>query len=154
MQRIWVTFCAAVVLIGVVVLTLDSSGALKRTAFPQRVVAGGVIVIGIMSLVGGRVWVPRLDGTDRGSVVQSYQSRFFARVAWAEAPAHLAFGGFLLLGGEAWVYLIGLTASLAGFALAAPSRAAVRRDQDQLDAAGKALDVLQSLGGSPSGRGD
>lgn len=76
------------------------------------------------------------------------------RVAWAEAPALFAFGGFLLLGGEAWVYLIGLTASLASLGLAAPTRSSVRRDQLQLDAAGKGLDLLESLSGSLSGRRD
>lgn len=76
------------------------------------------------------------------------RSRFFAQVAWAEAPALLAFGGFLLLGGEPWVYLIGLTASLAGFAPAAPTPASLRRDQEQLDASRKTLNLLESLGGS------
>ena len=148
LRRIWAAFCVAMVLIGVVVLILQSEGGLKRTGVSAQPVAVGITLIGILSLVGGRVWVPRLDGSDLGSVVQSYRSRFFARVAWAEAPALLAFGGFLLLGGEPWVYLIGLTASLAGFALAAPTPASLRRDQQQLDASGKTLNLLESLGGS------
>ena len=147
-QRIWATFCIAVVLIGVVVLVLDREGGLNRTGVSADVIAVGVTFIGILSLVGGRVWVPGLDGSDPGSVVRSYHSRFFARVAWAEAPALLAFGGFLVLGGEPWVYLIGLMASLAGFALAAPTPASLRRDQEQLDASGKTLNLLESLGGS------
>lgn len=148
LRRIWAAFCVAMVLIGVVVLILQSEGGLKRTGVSAQLVAVGITLIGILSLVGGRVWVAPLDGSDLGSVVQSYRSRFFARVAWAEAPALFAFGGFLLLGGEPWVYLIGLTASLAGFALAAPTPASLRRDQEQLDASGRTLSLLQSLGGS------
>lgn len=148
-RRIWAAFCVAVVLIGVVILILHSEGGLKRTGISVDVVAVGLALIGILSLVGGRVWVPQLDGSDSGSVVQSYHSRFFARLAWAEAPALLAFGGFLLLGGEPWVYLIGLTASLAGFGLAAPTPASLRRDQEKLDASGKTLNLLETLGGSP-----
>lgn len=153
-QRVWAAYCLALLLIGVVVLTLDNSGALDRTSVSAEPVAGGITLIGILSLAAGRVWVPRLTGTDRRSLVQSYQNRFFARVAWAEVPALLAFGGFLLLGGEAWVYLIGLTASLVGLGLAAPTWASVHRDQERLDAAGERLSLLESLSGSPSGPGD
>lgn len=148
-RRIWAAFCVAVVLIGVVVLILHKEGGLHRTGVSAEVVAVAVTLIGILSLVAGRVWVPQLDGSDPGGVVRSYHHRFFARMAWAEAPALLAFGGFLLLGGEPWVYLIGLTASLVGFAFAAPTLASLRRDQEQLDASGKTLNLLESLGGSP-----
>lgn len=148
LRRIWAAFCVAMVLIGVVVLILQSEGGVKRTGVSADLVVGGVTLIGMLSLVGGRVWVPQLDGSDLGSIIQSYRSRFFARVAWAEAPALLAFGGFLLLGGEPGVYLIGLTASLIGFALAVPSPASLRRDQARLDASGKTLNLLESLGGS------
>jgi hypothetical protein len=148
LRRIWAAFCVAMVLIGVVVLILQSEGGLKRTDISAQLVAVVVTLIGILSLVGGRVWVPQLDASDLGSVLQRYRSRFFARIAWAEAPALLAFGGFLLLGGEPWVYLIGLTASLAGFALAAPTPASLRRDQAQLDASGRTFDLLEILGGS------
>ena len=151
-QRIWAAFCVAVVLIGVVVLILHTEEALKRTGTSADVVAVGVALIGILSLVGGRVRVPQLDGSDPGSVVQSYHSRFFARLAWAEAPALLAFGGFLLLGGEPWVYLNGLTASLAGFGSAAPTPACLRRDHEQLEASGESLNLLESLGAPPGWR--
>ena len=145
-QRIWAAYCVAVVLIGVVVLILHSEGGLNRTGVSAKAIAVGVTLIGILSLVAGRVWVPQLDGSDPGGVVRSYHRRFFARMAWAEAPALFAFGGFLVLGGEPWVYLIGLTASLVGFALAAPTRASLRRDQEQLDASGRTLNLLESLG--------
>jgi len=149
-QRILASFCAAIVLIGVAVLTLDSKGGLhRRDGVSIEVVVLGVALVGVLSLVGERLWVPRLDASDRDSVLRSWRSRFFARTAWAEAPALVAFGGFLLLGGEAWVYLVGLAASIAGFALASPSRGSVLRDQKQLDAAGEELDLLAMLGGWP-----
>ena len=153
LQRVWAAFCVAVVLIGVVVITLDTHGGLTRTDTSAGIVGLGVVVTGILSLVGGRIWVPRLNGTDRASLVKSYQSRFFARVAWAEAPALVAFGGFLLLGGEAWVYAVGLAGSLADFALAAPTRPSLRRDQEKLEACGTKLDLLETLTTSGSGAG-
>jgi hypothetical protein len=152
LQRIWAAFSVAVVSIGVVVLILHSEGGLNRTGVSAEVVAAGVALIGVVSLLGGRVWVPQLDGSDPGRLVQSFHSRFFARMAWAEAPALFAFGGFLVLGGEPWVYLIGLTASVACLAIAAPTRASLRRDQERLDTSGRTLNLLESLGGSPGPR--
>ncbi len=153
MQGVFATFCVAMLLIGNVVLILDTSGDLRRSDASVGVVAAGVAVIGVLSLAGGRIAVPSLDASDPARLVTSYRSRFFARLAWAEAPALLAFAGFLLLGGEAWVYGIGLAASLAGFALAAPTRASVRRDQEQIAASGTSLDLLEVLTViGPSGR--
>ena len=144
-RRLVTAFCIAVVMIGVVVLTLDPE--LERTGVPVGLVASGVTLIALASVVGGRIWVPRLEGGDRATVARSFHRRLMARLAWAEAPALTAFGGFLLVGGEAWIYVIGLTASVAGLALAAPTRASLRRDQERLDATGTELDLVESLGG-------
>lgn len=138
-------YCAALVLLGTVVLLLDSEGGLDRTAVPTGVVAAGVTILGVICLVGGRVGVPGLEGRDRAALLESYRRRLFVRVAWSEAPALLAFGGFLLLGGQAWVYGIGLLASLTGLALAAPTRRSAHRDQEQLDEAGSSVDVWNAL---------
>jgi len=150
MQGVLVAFCVALLLIGNVVLILDTSGDLNRTDVSAGVIAAVVALIGLLSLVGGRIAVPSLDASDPARLVTSYRSRFFARLAWAEVPALLAFAGFLLLGGEAWVYGIGLAASLAGFALAAPTRASVRREQELIAASGASLDLLEVL--SATGR--
>lgn len=112
---------------------------------PAGFVAAAVNLVALVSLVGGRIGVPRLDASEPECFVRSYRSRLFARLAWAEAPAVLAFAAFLLLGGEAWVFGIGLAASLAGFALAAPTRASLRREQQQLIASGSSLDLLEVL---------
>ena len=148
-RRLVVTFCVAVVMIGVVVLTLDSDAQLERTGVAAEAVASGVALIGLLSVVGGRIWVPRLEGGDRATVVRSFHRRLMARLAWAEVPALAAFGGFLLLGGEAWIYAIGLTASCAGLALATPTRASLEQDQERLDATGTETDLLESLDGDP-----
>ncbi len=145
MQRVFVPICVGIILIGYVVLILDTE-YLTRTDVPAGVIAVAVGVIGLVSLVGGRIGVPRLDVSDPARLVRSYRSRLFARLAWAEAPALLAFAGFLLLGGQAWVFGIGLVASLAGFALAAPTRASVRREQERLAASGSSVDLVEVLG--------
>lgn len=144
-QRVFVWFCVATVLMGIVVLILDSGGVLERSGVPAGAVAAGVATMGLVCLVGGRIGVPRLDGSNPSRLAESYRSRFFARLAFSETPALLGFGAFLLLGGEAWVYAIGLAASLASFAVAAPTRASVRRDQENLAASGSNLDLVDLL---------
>ncbi len=146
MQRVFVAFCVAILLIGNVVLILDNSGDLERTDVSSGVVGAVVTVIGVLSLVGGRIGAPALKASGPAHLVTSYRSRFFARMAWAETPALVAFGGFLLLGGEAWVFGIGLAASLVGFVLAAPTRASLRRDQEQITATGSSVDLLEVMG--------
>ncbi|CAA9243131.1 MAG: hypothetical protein AVDCRST_MAG10-1707 [uncultured Acidimicrobiales bacterium] len=140
-------FSVALVMIGVVVLTLDNDAELERTGVPVGVVACGVILIGFASVVGGRFWVARLVGVDGATVVRSFHRRLTGRLAWAEVPALTAFGGFLLVGGAAWIYGIGLTVSITGLTSAAPTRASLQRDQERLDAAGTGLDLVESLGG-------
>lgn len=145
MQRVFAPICVGIILVGYVVLILDTE-YLTRRDVSAGVVAVTVGAIGLVSLVGGRIAVPRLDVSDPARLVRSYRSRLFARLAWAEAPALLAFAGFLLLGGEAWVYGIGLVASLAGFALAAPTRTSVRREQERLADSGSNVDLVEVLG--------
>ena len=95
MQGVFAAFCVAMLLIGNVVLILDTSGDLRRSDASVGVVAAGVAVIGVLSLAGGRIAVPSLDASAPALLVTSYRSRFFARLAWAEAPALFAFAGFL-----------------------------------------------------------
>jgi hypothetical protein len=145
LRRLLAIYCVALVLLGTVVLILDSKGGLDPTAVPTGAVAVGVTVVGVICLVGGRVGVPGLDGSDRAALLESYRRRLFVRLAWSEAPALVAFGGFLLLGGQAWVFGIGLFASLAGLALAAPTRRSAQRDQEQMEEAGSSADVWDAL---------
>ena len=58
MQQVLGSFCVAILLIGNVVLILDNTDGLERTKVSAGVVALGVAVIGVVSLVGGRVSVP------------------------------------------------------------------------------------------------
>ena len=150
MQRFFAAIVVAILIIGEVVLILDTSGGLDRTDVPVGVVAAAVTLVGLFSLIGARIAVPRLDWTDAARLVTSYRSRLFGRVAWAEVPALVAFAGFLLLGGEAWVFGIGLMASLANLARAAPTRASVRRDQERLRPSRSTLDLLSLLSPPPT----
>ena len=148
MQRLVVILGIGMVLLGNVVVRLDADSEL-----PQSVVlAAGVVAFGVISLVGARVWVPALDSRDIDHVLASYRTRLFARIAWAEGPALFAFAGFLILSAEAWVYGIGLAASLVGLAFAAPTRASVRRDQARLVALGSEVDLLAVMGVSADPR--
>lgn len=151
MQQVFLAVAAGILLIGNVVLILDNTADLKRTAVPAGVVAASVVAIGLLSFLGGRIAVPSLDPSDATRLVTTYRSLLFARLAWAESPAIVAFAGFLLLGGEAWVYVIGLAASLVGLLLAAPTRAALRREQEHISASGSSLDLLEVMTTGRSG---
>ena len=140
------------VLIGVVVLVLHGEGGLKRTGISADVVAVGVALIGSC-----RSWVAEFGFRNSTEAIRAALSRGTTagsspgwrgrrrQHSWRleDSSSSVASRG---------VYLIGLTASLAGFALAAPTPASLRRDQEQLDASGKTLNLLESLGGSPGSR--
>lgn len=146
MRRLFLAFVGAVLAIGYTVVVLDATAELDRTDVPVGVVAGSLTVLGLLSFAGGRIWVPRLDGSDPIQLVTSYRSRLVARLAWAEVPAILALGAFILLGGEAWVSGVGIGASLVGLALVAPTRSSLRRDQERLRAAGHDVDLFEIMG--------
>jgi hypothetical protein len=145
MQRITGAFALAVLLFGNVVVALGADD-LKRTDVAIGPVVAAVVAAALVSLVGGRLLLPKLrpDAREPAELVGQYRSRFFGQLAWAEMPVLLAFGAVFLVG-EGWIYVIGLVPSLAGFALALPTGTRVHRDNDQLRASGSTLDLVAAL---------
>lgn len=148
LQRLVAAFIVAVLLLGNAVLALDADGGLGRRTVPPPRVAVVVTAVALASLLGTFRWVPALDPASRERLAASYRARLFGRLAWSELPALVAFGGFLAVGGEAWLYGIGLAAALAGLVRAFPTRAALGREQSRPNNGGRAVDLLDALGAS------
>jgi hypothetical protein len=147
LRLIFVNFLVALALIGAVIAMVVNTGSFHG----NRVVAAapvGVVValLGLASLVAGPMLDRPLDCADDMTLVASYRTRFFLRVARSEAVALLGFAGFVLTG-EWWLYPLGVAFAAAGFARLAPTRAHLARDQEKLSAAGCRRPLVPALAG-------
>jgi hypothetical protein len=82
-------------------------------------------------------------------LVVAYRTRFFLRIAFANAGAMFAFV-CSFLSNRWWLYLFGLAVGLIGLLRAAPTRAALERDQERLREQGCTDSLLAALMQPPS----
>ncbi len=142
LRNIFSSFCAAVVVMGVVVLIL---GDLDPAQADRPGLSVPVVVIGsAVALVLQRLLPRPLDGSGPETLAASYRSRLFLRIALAETCALIGFVSFVAFG-PPWVYAIGLVGALVGLRFAAPTRANLRADQDALGLAGSSVSLVASL---------
>jgi hypothetical protein len=144
-REIFVSFCTALALFGVVLVFLGFDGT--RSQISDVVAAGIVVVIGVATLALRMVFGNR--SLDCAGVVQlrtSYRSRFFLRMAIAEVAALC---GFVLtfMAEASWLYFVGAAFTAVGFAAAAPTRRQLARDQARLTATGCSLDLVAAIRG-------
>jgi F0F1-type ATP synthase membrane subunit c/vacuolar-type H+-ATPase subunit K len=151
LRGLFLSFCAAIALVGLVVLVLSAGEGIEQGA-DGTTVAIAVAVAGVVLLVAS-AWRRPLDGSSEQALAQSYRRRFFLRMAFAEAAALLGFVGFILTGNPA-IYLVGAAFTVVGFVLLAPTAGNLARDQEALRARdGTAHSIARALdGGSPPGR--
>jgi len=143
LRQLFSAFAGALLLIGVVVAFL-ASGEPTANAMSPGPVALGVVGYGVVSLfIPGLVARP-LDCTDAGALVASYRTRFFLRIAFADAAALVGFVGFFLAD-EWWMYPLGAAFALVGFARLAPTQGNLRDDQETLPRSGCGLSLVQVL---------
>jgi hypothetical protein len=126
-----------------VVLALIAGG-MEPDGTSTSVVAAGVAMIGALSLVLPRVVEQPLDCSSEGALVGGYRTRFFLRVAFAEAAALAGFVGAFLTG-EAWMYLVGMPFTAVGFVRLAPTTRNIDRDQDALNQQGCGLSLMHLM---------
>jgi len=142
LRSIFVAFCAGVVLIGVVVLILGDIDPEQ----PDRPALSVPIAVGVsvVCLALQRI-VPRpLDCSTPATLAATYRRRFLLRIAFAEACSLVAFALYISIG-PGWVYAVGLAFTLVGFAVAAPTRARLRADQDALGFRGCTSSLVAAL---------
>jgi F0F1-type ATP synthase membrane subunit c/vacuolar-type H+-ATPase subunit K len=142
LRQLFLAFVSAILLFGFVqVFVVTESGPV----LPWLAILGGVMIV---SLVLTRAVNPALDCTSSEKLAASYRTRFFIRLAFTENVALFAFM-FGFAGGPRWIYAVGGAFTLWRFwAIVAPTRAALARDQEELNAQGCGLSVVAALRGS------
>jgi hypothetical protein len=139
-------------------------------SFSISLIAFGIVLAAIGGLPNGPVvpWVPLLVAVSVVSVISvhlvmrkllacesevalatSYRKRFFATIAMTEYVALFAFV-FTFIGSPAWIYDAGGTFTLIRFwTTSAPTRSALMRDQDALNAQGCGLSLIAAIRSNP-----
>jgi hypothetical protein len=139
LRQLYTSFVLALLLFGLVVAGTASDTSSDAGGLSSSVVAAGVLAYGMVSLIAPRLLERPLDCTSDATLVSGYRTRFFLRIAFAEAAALVGFVG-AFVSGEAWMYALGGVFAALGFARLAPSRHNLERDQEALN--------LQSCGRS------
>ena len=134
LRSLFVSFCASLVMIGFVVLFLatDASGAASLSG---AAACGIVALIGIAITIGLTFFMPTLSCGSPGQVLGQYRSRFFLRVAFAQAGALIGFGAFFLSGNPV-AFFVGLPIALFNLIRFAPTTANIVSEDRRLAAQG------------------
>lgn len=147
LRRVLVTFSMSLVLIGVVLVVLPSSD--NASVFPWLLFLVGLAIV---SLGAGRLAEKPLDCTTDASLADTYRTRFFLRIAFAESIAMFAFV-FTFIGAVKWIYFVGGAIALVRFwTAAAPTRASIAQDQQELNASGCTRSLVGALRDPPPPR--
>jgi F0F1-type ATP synthase membrane subunit c/vacuolar-type H+-ATPase subunit K len=142
LRLVFLSFCNALVLFGVVLLLID----LDAGSSSISVATGSVItaVAGAALLLTRRLVRRPLRCTDEQSLAASYRVRFFLDIALGEVAALL---GFVMsfLAADPIPYLLGAAITALAFAGTAPTRRHLAQDQEALNTSGCGLDLVSSL---------
>ena len=141
LRQITLAFSFSMILVGVVLIFVAHADD-PSTMTPWLVIAS---VVTVASLAAIEVVSRRsLDCTDETTLIQSFNSRFFARLAFADVIALVAFVASLSTD-RWWFYWIFFPFALFGLLSHAPTRGQVERDQEQLNADGCNLSLVRVL---------
>jgi hypothetical protein len=113
-----------------------------------------IIAFAMANIVGVHLVMRRpLDCASETALAMSYRSRYFTTISFNQSVALFAFV-FTFLGGPAWLYDAAAVFILIRFWTSAPTRSALQRDQDELNAQGCELSLIAALRSTPmTGRG-
>jgi hypothetical protein len=103
-----------------------------------------VFALGLSGVVLSWRLKPELPGDDLGQLLGAYRTRFFLRLAMAEAGAVMGFVGFFLTQNPL-VYFVGLIPAALGFAMLAPTRANLEREDQAMAARGCRYTIYRAL---------
>jgi hypothetical protein len=144
LRTLFVSFSLALVLIGALRLAIGTiDGAHPKPAVSLPI----AVVFGIGALVAQRLVPAGLDCSSAAALSSTYRNRFLVRLAVAESAALVAFATSLVIG-PWWVYFVGASFSVYGFARIAPTRARLIADQDELVIDGCPRSLVAALRGT------
>lgn len=131
-----------------VVVAIVTSGA-GDGSLPVAPAAAGAGALALASVVAVRSFQRTLACAPPAAMVGAYRTRFLLRLAMCEAPALIAFV-LSFLSASPVPYIVALPVSLAGMALAAPTAASLRAEDERLALSGCATSLHDALVG-PTG---
>ena len=143
LTALWIIFGAQLIaglLILFVLYYIDPG--VGRIDFPLAFVVVGAGVVGI----GAAHWTTRrpLDTATDTSLALSYRTSFFIGFALAEAPLMISFV-LCFITKDLWPYVIELPLWLIGMSLIAPTNRNLGRRQQEVQAQGSSLSLVESL---------
>ena len=139
LRQVFISFPVALVLVGIALAPIRLQGGSLVPWLPI------LIALAIVSLVGERVIEKPLDCATDATLAGTYRTRFFLRIAFADAVALYGFC-FAFIGAPKWIYY-----AAAGMTLVrlwtgvAPTRSALARDQDILNRSGCGRTLVAAL---------
>lgn len=145
LRDLFVSFCVAIALIGVVVIVLGDVAERDRAALSATI----VVVVGASTIVAGALVKRQLDCSSDAALASSYRTRFFLRLAVAEWAALVALVSGLVLG-PWWIYFVGAAFTALEFARLAPTQAHLEADQRRLTGEGCHRSLVAVLTSAPT----
>ena len=103
-----------------------------------------IAIIALANLAIARVVERPLSCESDQVLASSFRTRMFVRIAFAESTVLLGFIGSNIAMGAS-IYYVGVLVSLPGMLRAAPNRAALVRDQDELTGGGCSRSLVAAL---------
>lgn len=150
LRGLFLSFVTAIAMIGIVAWVLGRTRT-KTGSAPVTFLAILVVVAGVAALFGAQVFARPLRCDDEADLVASYRSRFFVRIAFAEAPALVAFAA-TVASGKSWLYAMGAFFAAIGFARVAPTAGHMAQDQEEVRRSGCGLLLLPALARARQGQ--
>lgn len=142
LRSLFMAFALSLGLVGILVGLL-ADGSMQPTMSGQ---SGALLVavLGAASLLLARLVTRPLDCVSDASLFTSYRSRFFLRLACANAPAY---GGFVVffLTANAAMYPLALAFSAVGYVSLAPTAARLRAEQHELSVNGCQRSLIRAI---------
>jgi hypothetical protein len=141
LRSLFLTFCAAIVGVGIVATVLGDVTVKSHSSGVSLAIA---VAAGCASLLAQRFYSRPLDCTSLDSLRSSYTTRFFLRVAFADAAALVGFMLDIAMG-PWWVYFVGAGFAAVGLAQVSPTRRHLAQDQDELSIDGCTRSLTEAL---------
>jgi F0F1-type ATP synthase membrane subunit c/vacuolar-type H+-ATPase subunit K len=145
LRMMYLTFVLAIILYGFVLTQILSF----RSTHNGLAWAIGIGAVALANLVVERRVERPLSCECEAALATTYRSRTFVRIAFAESTALLGFVAAFTINGS-WIYFFSALCSAPAFWRAAPTKAALTRDQDELASRGSAHSLVEAIRRRPA----